>query len=172
MKLLEEESKLQQDIAENGASIEQLERQKKIKEELLLIDQNANAEILKGIEARSKLSESERILEDARLQREVLEERKDINEAIVNGEEIVLEDITNLKNRAFAEDLLAKRESLDLQLQVAKDNYETELQIIKDSDIAKRQIESEYTAFLKSEVNTRVAEYNRLASAARAAAEA
>ena len=168
LQLLEEEKRLAQEM-QDWASIDQLERQKKIKEELLLIDQNANAEILKWVEARSKLSDAERILDDARIQREVLEERKAINEAIANDEEINLEDIQNLKNRAYAEDLIEKRESLNAQLEVAKNNYETELALIKESDLAKRQIESQYTEFLKQQVDSRIADYRRLQAAAESA---
>lgn len=167
VQLLEEEKRLTQEMQE-WASIEQLERQKKIQQELLIIEQNANAEILKWVEARSKLSDAERILDDARIQREVLEERRAINEAIANDEEINLEDIQNLKNIAYAEDLIEKRESLNAQLEVAKNNYETELALIQESDLAKRQIESQYTEFLKQQVDSRIADYRRLQAAAEA----
>jgi len=70
-----------------------------------------------------------------------LEEKNTINEAILNGETINLEDITNLKNKAYAEDLIAKRDKLNQELEIAKNTYELELQSLRETDLVKKSIE-------------------------------
>jgi hypothetical protein len=70
-----------------------------------------------------------------------LEEKNTINEAILNGEAINLEDITNLKNKAYAEDLIAKRDKLNQELEIAKNTYELELQSLRETDLVKKSIE-------------------------------
>ena len=99
------------------------------------------------------------------------EERKKINEAILNGEKINLEEIKDRKNLQLAEELTAKRENLNSQLDIIKENYKLEQQALKDSDDYKRKVESDYTTFLKWEIDKRVWDYNRLAEASRQAME-
>ena len=181
LKLLDEEKKNTEEInklQKEELTSENLEKQnlllaenKKIKEELILIEQNANKEILNQIEARSKLNDTERLLDDKKARQEVLEEKNTINEAILNGETINLEDITNLKNKAYAEDLIAKRDKLNQELEIAKNTYELELQSLRETDLVKKSIERWYTDFLKWEVNTRIWEYRRLEQRARRAIE-
>jgi hypothetical protein len=87
-----------------------LEKQISLQKELVLIEKNANQEVLKEVERVSGLNTTERILEEQEAQRAILEERKKINEAIANQESINLDEILDLKNRKTAEELLQKRD--------------------------------------------------------------
>jgi hypothetical protein len=87
-----------------------LEKQISLQKELVLIEKNANQEVLKEVERVSGLNTTERILEEQEAQRAILEERKKINEAIANQESINLDEILDLKNRKIAEELLQKRD--------------------------------------------------------------
>jgi hypothetical protein len=74
----------------------------------------------------------------------------------VDGEIINLADIKNLKNIAFAEDLIAKRDKLNQDLIDVKTNFDNEMLLFRAKVAEKTKVEKEYTAFLQKEVALRV----------------
>ena len=136
--------------------LELQEKLKKSTKELALIEENANAEVLKAVEERSKLSDTERILADAEAQRQILEERKLINEAIANWEEILLDEIQDKKNLKLAEELIATRDNLNNELELVKQNYDEEIKALQETDEYKRKIQRDYTDFVKQEIDEQI----------------
>lgn len=149
-----------------------LKDQISLQTELSLIEKNANIDVIKSVEDRSKLSDSEKIIADAETQKAILEERKKINEAILEWTEINLSEIKDKENLKFAEDLIKQEENLYTQLTQAETFYKDELSLLKNSDEIKKQIDKDYTAFLKTEIDIRKIQLEELRQKALARARA
>ena len=135
IEVLKEQKDLQKQINEEEDYQKKVELQNKLnslKQEEQLILANTTEDERKLAEIQANKSDTQKIIDEANAQKTVLEERKRIYEAIKEGEKINLDEITDYKNLKLAEDLTAKQEALDSELETLKDNLDKQrLETIK-----------------------------------------
>lgn len=141
-----------------------LEKQKELQKENKLATESSSEAIRQEVERVSKLSETEKLLEEQRKNEKILNERKRIYEAIRDNEIIILDEIQNYENKKLAEQLIAKRLELESWLELAKQWLEAEKQAIIALYEEKKRIEKEYTNFFLWEIDKKVIAVRKLAS--------
>jgi len=93
------------------------------------------------------MSKTEKIIADSKKEKEIIEEKKGIYEAIKNGEKINLDEIQDYENLKLAESLQVKQVALDTELQSLTDNLELQRQALLKINEDKKMFEKEWTAF-------------------------
>ncbi len=143
--------------------IELLKTQRDLEKELTIAKENTNEKTFNEIKRIKELTETERILEEQRKSKAVLEERKKIDQAILDWTEINLEEIKNRENIAYAEWLIAKQTSIQNELALVQEWLNQEKKLVKQMVADKMEIEKEYSMFFKWEINKRIDDIKRLA---------
>ncbi|MDD3302284.1 MAG: phage tail tape measure protein [Candidatus Gracilibacteria bacterium] len=149
--------------------VELLKQQKALQDEITLAKEKTTEEIFNEVKRVSELSDTQKIIEDQQKSTAILEERKKINQAILDGETINLSEIKDLKNRDMAEELIARQTQVTQDLAIAQAGLTAEkdalIKLVKD----KRKIELDYSTFFKGEIDNRIADIKRLATELKAA---
>lgn len=152
----------------------------KLQRELEIINKNITQDDIKQAELLDKQTEVEKIIIEAEKEKtkllweqKVLEEQKNIAKSIQSGWEITtktewdvlkafftdekwqLIEIQNQKNIIFAQELLDKKTNLENQLALIRQNFSDQLIELETYDSQRQSIESYYTIFLWSEIETR-----------------
>lgn len=143
--------------------LELLKTQRDLEKELTIAKENTNEKTFNEIKRIKELTETERILEEQRKSKAVLEERKKIDQAILDWTEINLEEIKNRENIAYAEWLIAKQTSIQNELALVQEWLTKEKKLVKQMVADKMEIEKEYSMFFKWEINKRIDDIKRLA---------
>lgn len=164
--ILDTKKAIKEELKEGrGYTEEVLELQKELKkleEERAFINENTTKEQREAAKAISELSEAERLVNDANSEKDILNERKKIYEAIQEGEKIALDEIQDYENLKLAEGLLAKQEALEAELIQAQTGYEQQLAQIKAFNDERKAFESEWTAFFGTEIDKQKEHANSL----------
>lgn len=195
LRILEEQAALEKEMQEIRSQSElqtgqpqrllEIDRQRaELSRELQIIEKNANEEILERIALYESLSEAEKILQDAAERTAEANERKMIYEAIANGEKISLDEISNYKNLRLAEDLMARQEALNSELETQEANLEAQKDLLENfynqaKEMreeekrqyerileGKKQAEREFTKFMAEEIRKRAEMANSIRSQA------
>lgn len=152
-----------QSISSLISYLDLLKKQKDLEKELKITKENTTDEVFNEIKRVNELSEAEKILEEQRKKTNVLEERKKINQAILDWEEILLDEIKNKENIKFAEWLIEKQTNIKNELAITQEWLAQEIELIKQMTNDKMNIEKQYSMFFKWEINKRIDDVKRLA---------
>lgn len=117
-----------------------------------LAQENLTKEEIQQAEIRNNLNPIEKLLQEQEAEKQILEERRAIYEALANGEKINLDAIADYKNLKLAEELTAKQTALDIELKTLTNNLDEQRKLIIKINADKKKFEADWTKFFGTEI--------------------
>lgn len=128
-------------------TIEMEKELKKLNDEKLLARTKLTEKDIENAKVLDWLSETQKLIADNEKNTKVLEEKKKIYEDIANGQKINLDEIQNYENIKIAEDLTAKQNAFDSELQLQKDNLQKQRDAIIKLNTDRKTFEADWLKF-------------------------